>query len=288
MISNGKVKQAVVKPTIRQKVWNYMRRNRIFVIADVMAITGANYKNLREMFKVYEHTGYIKVVRRGKPFTSTQLKLIKCTGVKVPTHDKARNILFDYNTKEEIEIKFPSSLEKVLSCLDKSLVTKEGIEKATKLSGATVQKVYAKLKELEIMIRVVPTRRNTFGYRLFNIDVALVKKLKEDIQSQIINPDELLKQKVERPTAQQKEPYCSEFLISALSAMTKEKMTLYDIASKAGIEPHHVKAYLKRFAKHGIMSQIIPTEKDGRKVIWKIDIQKAKDINEKVKIGKRL
>lgn len=279
----------MIKPTIRQKVWNYMRRNRIFVIADVMAITGANYKNLREMFKVYEHAGYIKVVRKGKPFTSTQLKLIKCTGVKVPTYDKDTNTLFDYNTKEEIKIVAPSAYEKVLSCLNKSLISKEEINKQSDLSVATTQKAYAKLKELKILIRVIPTRRNTFGHRLFNVDVQKAQKLLENIRDEKIHlVDKKLNAKQTKLASNQKSKEVSEKLIKLLDAMTEKKMSKRGLDEKASLHLGTAKNYWDRFIKRGIVSQITPTQRNGKRVLFKIYPEKVIELKKELLNGEKL
>ncbi len=282
MISSGRIKQAMIKPTIRQKVWNYMRRNRIFIIADVMAITGANYKNLREMFKVYEHAGYIKVVRKGKPFTSTQLKLIKCTGVKVPTHDKNTNTLFDYNIEEEIKIVVPSAYEKVLSCLNKSLISKEEINKQSDLSEATTQKSYVKLKELQIMTRVIPTRRNTFGYRLFNVDIQKAQKLLEHIREEKVHVVD------KKSTDEQKTKEVSEKLIKLLDAMTEKKMSKRGLDEKASLRLGSAKNYWDRFIKRGVVSEIVPTQRDSKRVLFKVYPEKVKELKAELLLGVKL
>lgn len=181
MTSNARAKRTAIKPTIRQKVWNYMRRNRVFMISDVMAITGANYKNIQKMFKIYEYAGYVKIIKRQKPFSSTQLKLIKCTGVKAPAYDNKRDVLFDYNTNEEISIKTKSAIQKVLDCLDKGMVTKEEVAKQAGISLMTAKKCYQELKDKNIMTLIKPIRRNQFGYRFFKVDIGKAKALKEKL-----------------------------------------------------------------------------------------------------------
>lgn len=181
MISNARAKRTAIKPTIRQKVWNYMRRNRVFMISDVMAITGANYKNIQKMFKIYEYAGYIKILKRQKPFSSTQLKLIKCTGVKAPAYDNKKDVLFDYNTNKEISVKSKSAIQKVLDCLDKAMVTKEAVTKEAGVSLMTAKKCYQELKDKSVMTLIKPIRRNQYGHRFFKVDFEKAKVLKEKL-----------------------------------------------------------------------------------------------------------
>lgn len=282
MILNGKVRQTFIKPTIRQKVWNYIRRNRVFMISDVMAITGANYKNLKEMFKVYENAGYIKVLKRQKPFSSTQLKLIKCTGVRVPTHDKDKNILFDYNTGEEIEIKSKSAMEKILDCLDKGLVTKEEINKKTALSFKTVTECYADLKERGVMARVVPTRKNQLGHRLFSVDLEKVKVLKESFESQRYTEKANIEEKLKKKS---KSPQVPPTLLKLLDTMTEEKDTKRNLDRKAELRMGTAKHYWSRLISHGIVSAIKPLEKDGKGVLFSISPEKAQEFKEKLLRG---
>ena len=178
----GNKKKITIPQTLRQKVWNYMRRNRNFVIGDIMAITGIGYPNLRDMLKNYELAGYVKPISKEKPLTSNRYKLIKNSGVRVPMYDKRKGILYDPNLDLKIEVKRKPSLIKILEAITKTPITKEEINKITMLSHATNVKCYAKLKQFKIMTRPSPLQKNNEGYILFNIDFDEIESFKNKVE----------------------------------------------------------------------------------------------------------
>lgn len=277
-----------IKNTIRQKVWNYMRRNRIFTLGELIAIIGSSYKNLREMLKVYEHTGYVKIISKEKPMTSTRYKLIKYTGVRVPIYNKETKVLNDTNIGKEIKVRPLHSLEKILDCLNKELMTKQEINKQVDLSSSTIVNCYAILKELSIMQRVIPTRVDRLDHKLFTIDLNLVENLKTDIKLEKINPSELLKSKAKRPKAEPKIPCYSKVLLKMLDAMNKQKMSLNEIEEVADIEKDHGRAYWGKLIRNNIVSEILPIQKDGRRRLWKINIEEIPKLKEELVAGKKL
>ncbi|WP_455756504.1 hypothetical protein [Sulfurimonas sp.] len=188
-------RDAAIKPTLRQKVWNYMRRNRNFVVGDIMAITGIKYGNLRDMLKVLEIVGYVIAVSKEKPLTSNRYKLVKCTGAKVPIYTHKKQLFYDSNLNITIEVKRTPSIQKILNEMTKTPITKEEINKATMLSHATDVKCYRKLKELGIIIRTSPIQKNSDGHVVFNIDLDELEKFKEKIESGEIDINTIFKKK---------------------------------------------------------------------------------------------
>jgi len=186
-MATGNKNSTIIPQTLRQKVWNYIRRNRNFVIGNVMAITGIKYGNLRDMLKTYELAGYIEAISKSKPLTSNRYTLIKCTGVRVPIHDKRKELLYDPNLDIEVEIKRTPSILKILSFMDKSPISKEEINKSTMLAHATNVKCYAKLKELNMITRISPIQKNSNGHVLFNVDLTEIEEFKKKVANREID-----------------------------------------------------------------------------------------------------
>ena len=168
------------KNSIKQKVWNYMRRNKTFRFGDVIAITGVTEKYLRIFLVRLEHVGYVKILEKVKPFSSTYYKFINCTGVTSPTIDKG--VLYDYNTKEYIEIKPISSITKILDCMTKDKMSTEQVSRLSGVGISTTKKWFAKFLVLEITKRINPIEKVN-DERVHLIDHEKITQLKLDIKS---------------------------------------------------------------------------------------------------------
>ncbi len=88
------------KYSLRQKIWNYMRRNPIFRVGDIMLTFDLEQKSLKQMLWYLSETGYIRLDDDKVEYTDRVYTLMKNTGIKVPS--MVKNKLYDYNTKEEI------------------------------------------------------------------------------------------------------------------------------------------------------------------------------------------
>lgn len=82
----------------KQKVWDFMRRNRVFRAGDVMMILDVDKTYLSNIFKVLELAGYLKLESGSETFNDRHYKLLKNTGIRSPVID--RDILKDQNTNE--------------------------------------------------------------------------------------------------------------------------------------------------------------------------------------------
>lgn len=168
-----------IKSSIRQKVWNYIRRNRTFRFGDVIVITGVTYSYLNNMLRALKATGYIKELERVKPYNSTQFTLIKCTGVQCPSFKNKK--VYDYNTKEEITIEHKPVVIKLLEQMNQEIMTKYQIIENTDVSFDVSKKWFRKLAELGLIADTSPVQRID-GRKAFKIDIEKVEKLKNDIE----------------------------------------------------------------------------------------------------------
>jgi ribosomal protein S25 len=91
----------------RQYIWEYMRRNRVFKVEDVLLIVEEmSQSSMQKFFRQLEHAGYIKVRipkgKRTKPklFRDRSYGLVKNSGVLCPVWLPKQRRLFDRNTQE--------------------------------------------------------------------------------------------------------------------------------------------------------------------------------------------
>jgi hypothetical protein len=91
----------------RQYIWEYMRRNRIFKVEDVMLIVDdMSESSMKVFFKQLEHAGYIKVRipigKKTKPkrFRDRSYGFVKNSGALCPVWIAKQKRLYDRNTQE--------------------------------------------------------------------------------------------------------------------------------------------------------------------------------------------
>jgi len=279
----SKDKRLEIKNNIRQKVWNFMRRNRVLMVSDIMAITGANYKYLKEMIQTFERGGYIKVLKRGKAFSSTQLKLLKYTGVKVPAYDKSLNVIYDYNTKEEIDVSKVLVIEKVLEVLTEPLMSKQEI--AHKMNKATdsLKNQYAELVAYGVLVRTDPIEYNDNSEMLFRVNLRIVKEKKEQFEEE--RKQRLIERKMRAKTPQ-KPP---KSLMKILDAMTKDSTTIRDMDRTAGVPLKTCENYWGRLLARGVVKKIEPEQRAATGgVLYKVYPNKAQKLKQKLLAGEKL
>lgn len=74
----------MVSKTKNQLMWDYMRRNRIFTIAEMMMILGFKSNTIKSFVYMLRKSGYVIRVQKNANLESHIFKLENCTGVKVP------------------------------------------------------------------------------------------------------------------------------------------------------------------------------------------------------------
>lgn len=164
----------------KQKVWNYMRRNRTFRFGDVMMVTGVKFRYLEEMLSKLQIAGYVELVEKVKPHTSRYYRLIKYTGVKSPNIQ--RGTLYDYNTNEEIDVDRKPVIVRFLSSLRDEKITMEMMIRDADIVRATAKVLLKKLKEIGVLSDIKPIERID-GVKAFAVNYEKVKALEEEIDS---------------------------------------------------------------------------------------------------------
>ena len=96
----------------RQFVWEYLRRNRLCVIDELLVLSAMGEESLRAFFGQLERAGYVKQrqeVRSKKSpraFVSRVYTLVKNTGILCPVWVEKQKRLFDRNERE-MQVKDP-------------------------------------------------------------------------------------------------------------------------------------------------------------------------------------
>lgn len=157
-----------------------MRRNRTFRFGDVMMITGVTHNYLKAIIWHLTRVGYVEMVEKVKPYSSTQFTLIKYTGAKSPSI--INGVVFDYNLNKEIKIETTPALTKLLAHMNESKMSKHTIAANAEVSFAVAKRWFTKLSEMEIISEIYPIER-VDGVKAFVIDLEKVEQLKTDIKS---------------------------------------------------------------------------------------------------------
>ncbi len=147
----------------KQYIWEYMRRNRIVKVEDILTIFDLKRDSLRIFFNQLERAGYIKVRKiNGKTpfrFEDRAYVLVKNSGILVPRYVKKKRALWDPNLRE-FNPKIPLKVDKEWSFKElqyaKSRVVKIlldcrdcAFEYIQKHSGVRGKKLSLALEELE-------------------------------------------------------------------------------------------------------------------------------------------
>jgi len=68
----------------RQRAWEYMRRNPVFAVSDLLVLTGMAQETLREFLGELGREGYLRQAGRERRFRARRYRLIRNTGPIVP------------------------------------------------------------------------------------------------------------------------------------------------------------------------------------------------------------
>ncbi|MDD3467874.1 MAG: hypothetical protein PHE67_12060 [Campylobacterales bacterium] len=134
------------KYSLRQKIWNYMRRNPVFRVGDIMLALDLEQKSLKQMFWYLTETGYIRLDTNGETYEDRTYTLMKNTGIKVPS--MVKDTLYDYNTKQEIKIE-----RKKISATDIKNVVFEALHDGEKSTAELLSKINGHRASLSRVIK---------------------------------------------------------------------------------------------------------------------------------------
>lgn len=184
-----------------QKIWNYIRRNKIFRAGDVLIVCETSYTYFAKYLRFLEKSGYVEFIKgKRNTLSNREYRLVKNTGVKAPL--VSDNSLFDYNTNEcfdyspekKRKIEIPENLMKILSSIKQEEITiPEIIEKAN-ITEVGLEKWWARLKKVGVICGQIeinemhPTRYYLQKYKrkgrkfLYKYDVKRAKEVKKALE----------------------------------------------------------------------------------------------------------
>ncbi len=92
------------RKTKRQRAWEYMRRNRVFRVGDVLLVLEMSENSLQMLLRQLVQAKYIKMVEHKRAFIDKKYKLVKNTGVVCPAMINNEKALWDVNIGEKVFI----------------------------------------------------------------------------------------------------------------------------------------------------------------------------------------
>jgi len=163
----------------RQKVWDYMRRNRTGVtVKDVMILTGIGIDQLRRYFSALQRAEYIKESKKAQSFKEREYRLIKCTGVIAPVAEHNKNILIDKNLNTKISTRVVPVYERVW----RGIIKLKEEEKEIKLNPLLECGSRSSVKrEIEFLLdkKVLVCVKKVWGGFIYEVETKRLKELLE-------------------------------------------------------------------------------------------------------------
>lgn len=141
-----------------QKIWNYIRRNKIFRFGELLMVCDVKFSYLSKYLRFLEKSGYIVFIgKRKNPLSNREYRFVRYTGVKAPVVNN--NSLFDYNTNESFdysphkkrEKEIPENLIKILNSVDQDEITINEILQKACIPKTTLDKWWVRLKKMGVV-----------------------------------------------------------------------------------------------------------------------------------------
>jgi len=176
-MATKKGKRRISRDIARQKIWDYLRRNRKEVfVDDIVMITGVELDRVRRYLSVLKRAGYVKEVFKAPHFRMKSFSLIKCTGVVAPVANYNEGVLIDRNTDERISVK----KEPVYVRIRREILRlcEEGKEvRISNLLGSggrtTIKRELTKLSRLGVL----SLQKRAWGGYIYGVDIPRLKRL---------------------------------------------------------------------------------------------------------------
>jgi|GEM_PF-2266504 len=201
MEQDKKIDYSKKKVKGNQKIWNYIRRNKLFRAGDVLMVCEIPFSYFQKYLRFLEKSGYVQFIgKKRNPLTNRDYRLVKNTGVKAPL--VSDNSLFDYNTNEcfdfspdkKRKIEIPENLMKILSSIKQEEITIPEIIEQANITKVGLEKWMERLKKIGVIVGRIevnemhPTRYYLKKYKikgtryLYKFDVKRAKEVKKAIE----------------------------------------------------------------------------------------------------------
>lgn len=160
----------------KQKVWDFMRRNRAFRAGNVMMVLDVSRDFLMPIFRALELVGYIELeMTTTDAFKDRHYKLVKNTGIRSPSILKNPcDIVRDKNTGEEFILDGTHPVQindkiKLLRAMRKQEVTRESIAKNAGMNIYSA-KVFRYIEEF-VEAGIIEKSSRVHNARVFNVNL---------------------------------------------------------------------------------------------------------------------
>lgn len=172
MVQDKKIDYGKKKVRENQKIWNYIRRNKIFRAGEILIVCGTSFTYFQKYLRFLEKSEYVEFIgKKRNPLTNREYKLIKNTGVKAPL--VSNNSLFDYNTGEcfdyspdkKKKIEIPENLIKILKSLNNTEMTRKEIITEANITMSNLAKWWKRLEKVGVVKgKVIELKQNPIKY----------------------------------------------------------------------------------------------------------------------------
>ena len=130
-MGSTKINRYKKKQTQKEKVWKYIRRNKLFRVGDVMTVLSLTQSYIKPVLWHLEMAGYIRLEEmKSKEYRDREYTMIKDTGVICPSMTNGN--IYDHNTKKTIDVDDALWIEekqKLLSVMtQEKMIKKEIVE----------------------------------------------------------------------------------------------------------------------------------------------------------------
>ncbi len=174
------------KNDLKQKIWNYMRRNKRFRVGDIMMILEVRAGTIRPLMWALKSAQYIRLENEAQEYKDRIYTFIKDTGIKSPSI--VNGDIYDHNTKEEFKLqKQPTAYRmrlKLLKAMACPLMTKNEIAKDAEVSiaGGWAKQEFLYLNLKGAIARTNPVQRREKEI-LFTVNKEKRDELIRDIEA---------------------------------------------------------------------------------------------------------
>lgn len=184
------------KESLKQNIWNYMRRNMRFRVGDIMMILEVRYGTIKPIMWALENAQYIRLDSDNGEYKDRIYTFIKNTGIKSPSIINGE--VYDHNTKsfykhevikkekEQRPPVAPRTRLKLLKAMQIDKMSKEEIAKDACVNGTSggAKEEFSYLILKKVMTRTHPIERRN-GKMLFIINKEIRDGLIRDIEARL-------------------------------------------------------------------------------------------------------
>ncbi|NOQ30019.1 MAG: hypothetical protein GQ570_02725 [Helicobacteraceae bacterium] len=177
------------KTSAKQKLWNYMRRNRTFRVGDAVMILDLTAKYIKQILWQLENSNYVTLELQAKKYVDRIYKLSKDTGARSPSLINGK--VYDYNTNKDVEIDKKVSTAstrrtQLLGAMTATMMSKKELKDAAnidiKIGG--LKKYFSEFVRAGAMVRIKPVERRD-GEILYRINMEKIDELLTNIQKSV-------------------------------------------------------------------------------------------------------